>query len=111
MVVVGFSLSGYGGTDKTFLWKTLSAKLRCEGKIVINVASSGTSSLLLPGGRTTHSRFSIPINYNEDSTCNIRQGSQLDELLPRYALIIWDEVPMVNRNCIEAFDTSLKDIT
>ena len=25
-------------------------------------------------GMTTHSRFKIPLNINEDSTCNIKQG-------------------------------------
>jgi ATP-dependent DNA helicase PIF1 len=35
-----YFLYGYGGTGKTFLWKTLSAALREQGKIVVNVASS-----------------------------------------------------------------------
>ncbi|MCH95433.1 ATP-dependent DNA helicase PIF1, partial [Trifolium medium] len=47
-----FFLYGYGGTGKTFLWKTISAALRSKGEIVINVASSGIASLLLPNGKT-----------------------------------------------------------
>ncbi|GKB20503.1 DNA helicase [Tanacetum coccineum] len=47
----------HGGTDKTILWKTIISYLRSEGKIVLAVASSGIASLLLPEGRTTHSRF------------------------------------------------------
>lgn len=47
-----FFVYGYGGTDKTFLWRALSTKLRSKGDIVINVASSGITSLLLPGRRT-----------------------------------------------------------
>ncbi|XP_023733108.1 uncharacterized protein LOC111880927 [Lactuca sativa] len=58
---------GYGGTGKTFLWKTISTAIRCNGDIVLNVASSGIASLLLPGGRTTHYRFIIPLNLTEDS--------------------------------------------
>src|ERR1051325_4806972 len=54
-----FFLYGYGGAGKTFIWKTLSAALRSNRDIVLNVASSGIASLLLPGGRTTHSRFKI----------------------------------------------------
>ncbi|XP_052626798.1 uncharacterized protein LOC128133416 [Lactuca sativa] len=50
-----FFVYGYGGTGKTFLWKTISATIRSEGNIVLNVASSSIASLLLPGGRTTHS--------------------------------------------------------
>ncbi|GKD56954.1 ALP1-like protein, partial [Tanacetum coccineum] len=37
---------GYGGTGKTFLWKTLAAAIRRKGDIVLNVASSGIASLL-----------------------------------------------------------------
>ena len=76
-----FFVYGYGGTGKTFLWKTLTSALRYESNIVLTVASSGIASLLLPGGKTAHSRFRIPININEDSTCNIQQGSDLAELL------------------------------
>jgi ATP-dependent DNA helicase PIF1 len=31
-----YFVNGYGGTGKTFLWKTLTYKLRSEGKIVLN---------------------------------------------------------------------------
>ncbi|KAL6560660.1 hypothetical protein OROGR_004219 [Orobanche gracilis] len=84
--------------------------LRSRGEIVLNVASSGIASLLLPGGRTAHSRFSIPISINEISTCNLRQGSLKAELLKKASLIIWDEAPMLNRHCFEALDKSLNDI-
>ncbi|KAL5123852.1 hypothetical protein HKD37_02G004354 [Glycine soja] len=76
-----FFLYGFGGTGKTFMWRTLASSLRAENQIVIIVASSGIASLLLPGGRTAHSRFKIPVPIFEDSTCNIHQGTQLAELL------------------------------
>nr|GEZ44569.1 ATP-dependent DNA helicase PIF1-like [Tanacetum cinerariifolium] len=59
----------------------MSAALRSKGDIVLNVASSGIAALLLEGGRTTHSRFAIPINVVEDSM-----------------------------HCYEAFDRTLRDI-
>jgi len=43
-----FFLYGYSGIGKTFMWKTLSAALRSQGMIVLNVASSGIAYLLLP---------------------------------------------------------------
>ncbi|CAH9128946.1 unnamed protein product, partial [Cuscuta epithymum] len=98
------------GTGKTFVWTTLSAAIRSRGEIVLNVASSGIASLLLPGGRTAHSRFKIPIHPNEDSTCNIKQGSALAELLVKCKLIVWDEAPMVHKHCFEALDRTLRDI-
>ncbi|KAK1414443.1 hypothetical protein QVD17_30187 [Tagetes erecta] len=105
-----FFVYGYGGTGKTFLWKTLSASIRSKGEIVLNVASSGIASLLLTGGRTAHSRFILPLNLNEDSICNIMPGSDLANLLNKSSLIIWDEAPMVHRHGFEALDRTLKDI-
>lgn len=105
-----FFLYGYGGTGKTFLWKTLSAGIRSNGLIVLNVASSGIASLLLSGGRTAHSTFAIPLIINDKSTCNINQGSARAKLLLHAKLIIWDEAPMMNRFCFEAFDRTLRDI-
>ena len=59
-----FFLYGDRGTRKTFIWKALTASLRAYDKIVIMVAFSGIASLLLPGGRTTHSKFKIPKEHN-----------------------------------------------
>ncbi|KAJ1288125.1 hypothetical protein BS78_02G065900 [Paspalum vaginatum] len=66
-------VNGHGGTGKTFLWKAITTSLRSEGKIVLAIASSGIAALLLPGGRTAHSRFHIPLNINSESTCDIKQ--------------------------------------
>ena len=74
------------------------------------VASSGIASLLLPGGKTAHSKFMIPVPIFEDSTCNILQGSQLAELLNQTNMIIWDEAPMSHKFCFEALDQTLRDI-
>ena len=42
--------------------------------------------------------------------CEIKQGNPLTELLKKTSLIMWDEAPMANRNCIEELDKSLSDI-
>lgn len=68
---------GHGGTGKTFLWKTIISALRCEGKIVLAVASSGIASLLLPSGRTAHSRFKIPLELTDESLCKIKKNTQI----------------------------------
>ncbi|KAF7835803.1 ATP-dependent DNA helicase PIF1-like [Senna tora] len=74
------------------------------------VASSGIASQLIPGGRTAHSRFAIPLNIDWNSTCHIVQGSDLTELMVHTKLIIWDEAPMAHRHCFEALDRTLRDI-
>ncbi|KAL5141792.1 hypothetical protein HKD37_09G025074 [Glycine soja] len=76
-----FLLHGYGGTGKTYIWRTLASSLRAKNQIVIMVASSGKASLLFPGGRTTHSKFKIP-----------------------------DEAPMAHKFFFQALDQSLTDI-
>nr|KAJ0191770.1 hypothetical protein LSAT_V11C800451820 [Lactuca sativa] len=105
-----FFVYGYGGTGKTFLWKTLSAALRSEGEMVLNIASSGIASLLLTGGRTAHSHIIIPINLTEDSFCSFAPDSDVADLLRQASLIIWDEAPMIHKHAFEALDRSLKDI-
>lgn len=66
--------------------------------------------MLLDGGRTAHSRFKIPIELNNESTCNIKCGSPEAQLIIRSSLIIWDEAPMTNRYAFEALDRTLRDI-
>ncbi|XP_024965800.1 uncharacterized protein LOC112506002 [Cynara cardunculus var. scolymus] len=105
-----FFIHGHGGIEKTFLWNTIIAKFRSEVEIVLPVATSRIATLLLPNGRTTHSRFHIPINVTTESTCEIRHGTTLVELLMRTSLIIWDEAPMAHKFCFEALDKHLRDI-
>nr|GEZ95141.1 uncharacterized protein [Tanacetum cinerariifolium] len=106
-----FFVYGYEGTGKTFLYKTLTVAIRSKGGIVLNVASSGITLLLLDGGRTAHSWFVIPINIVEDSMCTIAVDGDLIDLIREAKLIIWDEALMINRLCYKDFDRTLRDIT
>ncbi|GJT16438.1 DNA helicase [Tanacetum coccineum] len=95
---------------KTFLWKAIIYALRTEGKIVLAVASSGIASLLLPSGRTAHSRFKLPLELTDSSVCSVTKNTQLATLLKETDLIIWDESPMNDRRCFETLDRTLRDI-
>ena len=105
-----FFLYGYGGTGKTYMWNTLAVALRSKRNIVLPVTTSGIAALLLPDGRTSHSRFKILVPTLQSSTCNIEKGTDLAQLLKHTKLIIWDEAPMAHRFCFEALDRSLRDI-
>ncbi|XP_028196716.1 ATP-dependent DNA helicase PIF1-like [Glycine soja] len=105
-----FFLYGYGGTGKTFMWKTLASTLRSKGDIMLTIASSWITSLLLPYDKTAHSKFSIPVPTLQNSMSNIHQGTEQAELLKATKLIIWDEAPMAHRYCFEALDKTLSDI-
>ncbi|CAN1146984.1 ATP-dependent DNA helicase pif1 [Linum perenne] len=85
-------------------------KLRSEKKIVLCVASSSIAALLMTGGRTSHSRFHIPIDIHSTSTCHIEQDGDLSELIRNTSLIIWDEAPMTHKHCMESLDRTLRDV-
>jgi ATP-dependent DNA helicase PIF1 len=105
-----FFVDGPGGTGKTFLYKTILARVCSEGLIEIATATSGIATSILPGGRTTHSRFKIPITLTENSTCSFSKQSGTAELLRMASLIIWDEAAMIRRQGVECLDRSLQDI-
>ncbi|KAL3638423.1 hypothetical protein CASFOL_017794 [Castilleja foliolosa] len=92
-------------------WRSMGDDIQTSsGKIVLAVAASGIASLLLPSGRTAHSRFKIPIDLTDEASCHIKKGTQLAELLNQTLLIIWDEAPMNDRRCFECLDRTLRDI-
>ena len=99
-----------GGTGKTFLYRILCKHFRAQGRIVICVSSSGIAAELFPGGRTSHSRFQIPLMLIEKSMTMITGDSNTAELICQAGLIIWDEVPMQSKYCFEAVHWSLCDI-
>ena len=106
-----FFVNGAGRTGKTFLYQVLCHATCGEGWIVLCVASSGISALLLIGGRTAHYMFKIPVEgLDEASLCKIPKESQHADLLRATRLIIWDEITMQHRNAPEALDRTLHDI-
>ncbi|XP_027060682.2 uncharacterized protein [Coffea arabica] len=105
-----FFIDGPGGTGKTFLYRSLLATLRSQGHVAIAVATSGVAASVLPGGRTAHSRFKIPLDLSTNKTCQISKQGSVARLLFESKLILWDEASMAKRETIEAFDDFLKDI-
>ncbi|XP_027166434.1 uncharacterized protein LOC113766438 [Coffea eugenioides] len=105
-----FFIDGPGGTGKTFLYRALLAEIRSKGYIALATASCGVAASILPGGRTAHSRFKIPIGGTQDKQCRISKQSSLAKLLQSAILIIWDEAPMTHKTSIESVDRILRDI-
>nr|GEU38552.1 ATP-dependent DNA helicase PIF1-like [Tanacetum cinerariifolium] len=99
---------GRVAAGKTFMWKTIISSLRSQGKIVLAVASSGITSLLLPSDRTAHSRFKLPLELTDESLSHVKKNTQLEKLLVETNLIIWDEAPMNDRRCFETLDKTLR---
>ena len=99
-----------GGTGKTFTIEVICDFLRLRNKNVICVASSGVAAILLKGGRTAHSTFKIPIPCGPKNRCNLAGHTDLVKKMKEVDLIVWDEVLMCDRNCIEAVDRTLQDL-
>ncbi|CAN1189520.1 ATP-dependent DNA helicase PIF1 [Linum perenne] len=70
----------------------------------------GIAATLLPDGVTAHSRFKIPLEIDNLSTCMVKKGSEVAELLKSATLIVWDEAPMIHRLAFEAVDRTMCDI-
>ena len=91
------SLDASGGTGKTFVLSTILAHVRSQKHVALATAMSGIAAMLLPMGKTLHSRLKVPININDDSTCNISPRDATAELLRRCRLLLIDDVSMANR--------------
>lgn len=59
-------------------------------KNLMNFTTSAVATNILPKGKTDYSTFQIKIQKNEDSTCNISEGSDTAQTIQRTDLIIWD---------------------
>ncbi|XP_027122006.1 uncharacterized protein [Coffea arabica] len=105
-----YFVDGPGGTGKTFLYRSLLATLRSQGYIAIAVATSGVAASILPGGRTAHSRFKIPLDCSRNRTCQLSKQSSTGKLIAECKLVLWDEASMARKETIEAFDELLRDI-
>ena len=107
-----FFLDGPGGTGKSFLLQLLLHHERKDGFLPLATASTGIASTLLPGCRTVHSRFRVPINITAESICNVKKNSPLAVLLrdPRVRMVIIDESPMLHRHVLECLDRTLRDL-
>ena len=82
-----------------------------QKRVALAVASSGIAATLLPGGRTAHSMFKLPINMMSDSpTCNVSKGTGMAQVLEKCELIVWDECTLAHKKSLEALDRTLQDL-
>ncbi|GBM71832.1 hypothetical protein AVEN_159952-1 [Araneus ventricosus] len=110
-------LDAPGGTGMNFLINLILAEIRCSsssrlvGWISLAVASSGITSTILDGGRTTHSALQLPLNLaqTENLICNISNRSGKAAVLRTCKLIVWDECTISNKKAFEALDRTMGD--
>jgi ABC-type ATPase involved in cell division len=105
-----FFMGGPGGTGKTCLYRALLATIRSWNKIVVATTTSGVAISIMPGGRTAHLRFKIPLILDDGAFCTFTKQSGTAKLLQTTSLIIWDEVTMIKRQGVEVLDNNLYNI-
>lgn len=106
-----FYLDGPGGSGKTFLYCTLMSVLRGNGSIVLPFATTGIAATLLPGGRTCHSGFKLPVPLLDTSVSGMRPRSAEAQILKEADLIIIDEITMLPKHGLRCIDLLLQEIT
>jgi ATP-dependent DNA helicase PIF1 len=105
-----YFIDGPGGTGKTFIYRCLIQSCINLGMRIISVAWTGIAAMLLPQGRTVHSRFKLPLNLNEHSVSGLNVNSKEAAIIRSARLIIWDEAPMANKYALMCVNRLLKDI-
>ncbi|XP_075086514.1 uncharacterized protein LOC142169177 [Nicotiana tabacum] len=105
-----FFVDAPGGTGKIFLYRALLANVRSRDMIALATTTSDVAAIILPGGRTAHSRFDIPLQTSETTITNMSKQSGGAKLIRKAKFIVWDEAPMARRQTIETVDRSFRDI-
>ena len=106
-----FFIDAPGGYGKTFLIKVLLATVRSLGQVALPCASSGIAALLMEGGKTAHTTFSIPVsNLTDDSSCKLSEQTAKAKLIKAAKLIIWDEAPMTDKKAYGAVNRTLQGL-
>ena len=77
-----YFLDAPGGTGKPFVTNLLLSNVSKQKKIAIVVASSDIAANLLPGGRTAHSAFKLPLDLatNDEAVCKISKNYAMGEV-------------------------------
>ena len=98
----------YGGTRKTFTWRTFCSGLWLKNVLYFKLHLGGLQHSF-SRGRMMHSRFGIPLKILDDSTCSkLIHDLTVTRLHKKTRLIIWGEAP--NRQRFEVLDRSLRDV-
>ena len=104
-----FFIDGPGGTGKSFVYKTLTKKLKSLGLTLCACASTGIAATIIDGC-TAHKLFGIPMDLDFDSGSIIPTNSKSAAIIRNCACIIWDEAPSSHRFTLELVNRFLQEV-
>lgn len=118
-IQTGNSFAGFvqasAGTGKTFLFSTLLAMTRGEGRSALALAYTGVASLLMEDGQTMHSCFKLPVDDDaasdtEPLSWGIVPGTPQANRIRNASLIICDEICSASKIHLEIIDRGLQEL-
>lgn len=71
VIKVAILCDGFRGTVKIYLYKAFIDSCKVKKSHCFCYASFGVAALLLPSGRTAHSRFKLPLEMCDDVSYSI----------------------------------------
>lgn len=95
---------------KMYLVDCIQSNLAVSCQNVIAVATSAIEAKMFKVGIFFQSAFNIPVHCCAEDTYHISVYSNDAETLLEMSWIIYDEIVMCHRHCIEALESSLKCI-
>jgi ATP-dependent DNA helicase PIF1 len=96
--------------QERLFYRALLGTVRRQNKLAVATATSSVAASIMPGERTAHSRFKIPLTLDDSCCCSFTKQSGTAKLLQSASLIIWDEASMTKRQAVEALDNNMRDI-
>ena len=104
------SLISPTGTAKTYLYIALLTMVQQDKNIAVITTLYGVSPSIMAGGRTSHSRFKIPLNIEKWASCRFTKKSGIAKLLGLASLIRSDKATMTKWQAINTLDRSMRGI-
>jgi ATP-dependent DNA helicase PIF1 len=104
-------IHGPGGSGKTYLYTALCHLFRSRGQSVLATAWTGIAASLLQEGTTCHSRFGLPVPFDEKSTSRLKVQSRRAADIVNATVILGDEASMMPGCFIIELDRLLRDFT
>lgn len=108
-----FFVDGPGGSGKSFLFEAFLHYVRGKGDLAVACAWSGLAATLLPGGRTCHARFGLPVPLPRGPDvipCSVTSTSGKGQLLAQCGALVWDEIATTPAAALDAANACMQDL-